>query len=93
MQTNPAFLTAVKAKVSASAKGKNHFAHLFAGGIYPRDWKVVYAVAAEWRGTGLEQLPFFSKVNLREAFNNLTSRGFTVEFARVHAGRAVSKTK
>lgn len=91
LQTNPAFLAQVQAKVAATVKGKAGFAPLLSGGVDPSDWKIVYAVAAEWKGVGLDQLPFFSKVNLREAYNNLTSRGYVVEFARIQAGRAVGK--
>lgn len=92
LQTSPAFREAVQAKVTATAKGRALFAPLFVGGVQPSDWKVVYAVAAEWHGAGLERLPFFSKVNLREAYNNLTARGFTVEFSQIQAVRALASS-
>lgn len=87
LQTSPAFRAAVEKKVANTVKGKTLFAPLFSAGVQPSEWKVVYAVAAEWRGQGPTRLPFFSKVNLREAYNNLTARGFTVEFACVQANR------
>lgn len=91
LQSSPDFLHAVVAKVSSTSKGKVSFAPMFSAGVQPGEWKVVYGVAAEWNGKGLEErLPFFSKVNLREAYTNLTSRGFIVEFAQIDAIRAVS---
>lgn len=87
LQTSPAFREAVAKKVSSTVKGASIFTPLFTTGVQPSEWKVVYAVAADWRGQGCTRLPFFSKVNLREAYNNLTGRGFTVEFSCVQANR------
>lgn len=45
----------------------------------PSEFRVVYAIVAAWSGRlPSEALPFFSKVNLRNAIDNLISHGFEV---------------
>jgi uncharacterized protein (TIGR04141 family) len=47
-------------------------------------FEVVYGVIANWGQRGLAgALPFFSKVTLRKAVQDLTNRGFRVSFAKI----------
>jgi len=51
------------------------------------DFEVVYAIVAPWRGrSAAEALPFFSKANLEQTVQELTSRGFRVALSQVDTG-------
>jgi len=53
-------------------------------GIAARDYRIVYAVIAEWNGRSLvDAMPFFSKVNLREHVEDLKAMGYKVAFAKI----------
>ncbi|MCE4548049.1 MULTISPECIES: TIGR04141 family sporadically distributed protein [unclassified Caballeronia] len=45
------------------------------------DYEIVFLILGEDSATLKENLPFFSKVNLSKAFENLTQRGFRVSIA------------
>lgn len=48
------------------------------------DFEIVYAIAERWAGRTFDQaLPFFSKINLREAAQNLHDRGFKVTLHQI----------
>lgn len=47
------------------------------------DYEIVFLILGEDSGTVKQNLPFFSKVNLTKAFENLTQRGFRVSIAGV----------
>jgi uncharacterized protein (TIGR04141 family) len=45
------------------------------------DYEIVFLILGEGSATLKQNLPFFSKVNLSKAFENLTQRGFRVSLA------------
>ncbi|MGU3625914.1 TIGR04141 family sporadically distributed protein [Comamonas sp. C24C] len=45
------------------------------------DYEIVFLILGEGNATLKQNLPFFSKVNLSKAFENLTQRGFRVSIA------------
>jgi uncharacterized protein (TIGR04141 family) len=63
--------------------------HADAGDLVPldkvrsADYEVVFLILGEGNETIKQNLPFFSKVNLSRAFENLTQRGFRVSIAGV----------
>lgn len=64
----------------------DRFAFVDLDGIQPSKFKVVYAIAAPWKGRDLvDALPFFSKVNLRRFGTDLQRMGFQVEYKRIEA--------
>lgn len=72
---------------------KDLFGFFDVAALRPSDFEIVYAIAEDWGGRTLaESLPFFSKVNLREAASNLDARGFGVSVKQVHAMPAPAKT-
>ena len=77
-------------KARADAAGDSCFLGQFCtfdpAGILPRDYEVVYAIVANWKGrTLVNALPFFSKVNLRRHTQDLHRMGYRVSYKRVHA--------
>lgn len=53
-------------------------------GLTTSNFRVIYAIIANWRNRSLSSaLPFFSKVNLRRAAEDLRDRGFGVGCVRV----------
>jgi uncharacterized protein (TIGR04141 family) len=78
------FRTAATHRVNGISGNAPEFDFLSASVFDPRDYKVVYAVVGAWGSQAPSAvLPFFSKVNLREAVTNLMDRGFAVGLARV----------
>lgn len=72
---------------------KDQFKFFDVAALSPSEFEVVYAIAEDWGGRTLaESLPFFSKVNLREAASNLGARGFGVSVKQVHAASAPAET-
>jgi uncharacterized protein (TIGR04141 family) len=63
--------------------------HPAAGNLVPldtirsADYEIVFLILGEGSATLKQNLPFFSKVNLSKAFENLTQRGFKVSVAGV----------
>lgn len=49
--------------------------------IKSADYEIVFLILGEGSATLKQNLPFFSKVNLSKAFENLTQRGFKVSIA------------
>ncbi|MBY6310999.1 hypothetical protein E5C30_18130 [Alcaligenes faecalis] len=49
--------------------------------IKSADYEIVFLILGEGSATLKQNLPFFSKVNLSQAFENLTQRGFRVSIA------------
>ena len=47
------------------------------------DQEVVFAMIGNWNGAGLESLPFFSKIALREMVSELDLRGVKVTIALI----------
>jgi len=45
------------------------------------DYEIVFLILGEGNATLKQNLPFFSKVNLSKAFENLIQRGFRVSIA------------
>ncbi len=87
LQTSSEFLVAAHKRTRESASGRPGFDFFNTPSIVPRDFEVVYAIIERWNNrTMLEALPFFSKVNLREAAINLRSRGFRVSLKQVVVG-------
>lgn len=87
LQSSIEFRTAVRQKILEASGGSNGFNFLTDASITTSDFRVVFAIAARWKGRRLaDALPFFSKVNLREVTTNLTSRGFNVALQQISAG-------
>jgi uncharacterized protein (TIGR04141 family) len=56
--------------------------------IETASFEVGFAIVHSWRGRPLsEELPFFSKINLRRTAEELQSRGFRVSCTAVGVGR------
>jgi len=51
------------------------------GNLRSADYEIVFLILGEGSATLKQNLPFFSKVNLTKAFENLTQRGFRVSIA------------
>ncbi|HWI02237.1 MAG TPA: DUF6119 family protein, partial [Acidimicrobiales bacterium] len=84
LQTSSEFLVAANKRTRESSSGRLGFDFFDTPSIVPRDFEVVYAIIERWNNrTMSEALPFFSKVNLREAASNLRSRGFRVSLKQV----------
>lgn len=84
LQTSVEFRTAAAARIAEVAGTRTDFDFVSQDSIRTADFEVVYAIAAPWKDRALSAaLPFFSKVNLREAVRNLTSRGFRVAAQRI----------
>lgn len=84
LQTNPDFLFAAHKTTKKCASGRVGFDFFKTRSIVPRDFEIVYAIVERWSNRTIENaLPFFSKVNLREAANNLRARGFRVSLKQV----------
>lgn len=86
LQGSPEFRRRAQERVDAEAGGRDGF-HLFdESALTTRDFEIVYAVIERW-GTRrpVDALPFFSKVNLRLAIDNLASRGFRYSLQRIEA--------
>lgn len=81
------------AKYVKEDKKKDLFSFFDVAALTPSEFEIVYAIAEDWDSRTLaESLPFFSKVNLREAASNLGARGFGVSLKQVHATPAPAKT-
>lgn len=79
------------AKYVAADQKKDQFGFFDAATLRSSDFEVVYAIVEDWAGATLaESLPFFSKINLREAAINLTARGFKVTVKQVHVGASAT---
>lgn len=89
LQSSPEFRKRAAAQVTKYVKAdgkKDLFGFFNVSALTPSDFEVVYAIAEDWNGATLaDRLPFFSKVNLREAAANLKARGFKVTVKQVHA--------
>ena len=85
IQMDPVFRAAARAKVAEAEEAGQGFSDLFPeDGIQTQDFRVVYAIVEDWGDKELhEALPFFSKVNLRRAAEDLRGRGFAVACQRV----------
>jgi uncharacterized protein (TIGR04141 family) len=86
LQSSVPFRKAARAKIAEAAQGRDGFDFVSEAGITTNDIEVVYAIAERWKGrTPVDALPFFSKVNLRETAQNLSSRGFRVGLFQIQA--------
>lgn len=51
--------------------------------IAARDYEVVFAIFAKWQAAGFEQLPFFSKMTLRNAIDDIKRLGLRVSVKKI----------
>lgn len=91
--SSPEFRSAASTRIQeaeqnrAQATGDESFLGRF--GVFDGDavaassLEVVYAIGADWSAGGLETLPFFSKITLRNTIDELTGRGFRVAVKRI----------
>lgn len=87
LQSDADFRDETQRVVREVAEGDSHLFFPTAG-IDTREFGVVYAIVADWKGRSYAQaLPFFSKVNLRRAVADIRNRGFDVGCARVEVTR------
>lgn len=87
LQSNAQFRSAASARIASIAAGRPGFDFISEESIVTSRFEVVYAIAARWNGHSVvEALPFFSKVNLRKAVLDLTSRGFRVAVQQICGG-------
>jgi uncharacterized protein (TIGR04141 family) len=73
----------VKEAKDESFKGR--FQIFDAPRVAARDYEVVYAIFDNWTKGGFETLPFFSKMTLRNAVDDLKRLGFRVSAKRIEA--------
>lgn len=61
--------------------GADHAERISSDPFSPRVCEIVYAIVGPWQGRSLvEALPFFSKITLRHAYQELTGMGFRVTY-------------
>lgn len=76
-----------EAKIRAKDSGDHGFLSKFAvfaqEAIAASSLEIVYAICADWSTGGLETLPFFSKITLRNTVEELMARGFKVAVKRI----------
>lgn len=83
LQSDSVFREAVHKKIKELG-GNGSFDFFNAASIQTPDFEIIYVIVASWRGRTLsEALPFFSKVNLLRAVEDLSNRGFRVAVVRV----------
>jgi uncharacterized protein (TIGR04141 family) len=86
LQSSPEFRRCAADAVSEFSDNPDAFDFFAEEGIIPSYFEVVFAIAERWDGRNPDQaLPFFSKVNLREAATNLRERGYKVALNRIEA--------
>ncbi len=85
LQESPDFRKEAISKIHENAgRRKANFDFIELNTFTPSKFEVVYAIAERWNGREFDQaLPFFSKVNLREAVQNLQGRGFSVSLHQI----------
>ena len=84
LQESPEFRKEAITKISKVSKNSTKFGFINPAAFTTSDFEVVYAIAERWNNRTFEQaLPFFSKVNLREAVQNLHGRGFKVSLHQI----------
>jgi uncharacterized protein (TIGR04141 family) len=71
--------------VGSGAKRMNDFSWLHGKDFAPQECEVVYAIMTDTRRINREQLPFFSKVNLRLRCDELRRMGFKYSLALIGA--------
>jgi uncharacterized protein (TIGR04141 family) len=85
LQESPEFRKKAIDKIAAVSNHSTKFGFLNPDSFTTSDFEVVYAIAESWNSRTFEQgLPFFSKINLREAVQNLHGRGFSVSLHQIH---------
>jgi uncharacterized protein (TIGR04141 family) len=86
LQSSPEFRTVVSRKIRSYVKGRSGFDCFSTSGFVASEFEIVFGIIERWKGKSCsEALPFFSKVNLREVANNLSSRGFKVALNQIQA--------
>lgn len=86
LQTSPEFRTKAADQLSSAASNRAGFGLINTDTFLPSEWEVVYAIAERWSARSMASaLPFFSKINLREATSNLRARGFKVAVRQIEA--------
>jgi uncharacterized protein (TIGR04141 family) len=83
LQESPEFRKKTIEKIDQMTE-QSTFAFIKADSFITSEFEVVYAIAERWAGRTFDQaLPFFSKINLREAIQNLHGRGFRVSLHQI----------
>lgn len=86
LQSDSLFRQAAHAKVKSLGGGRD-FDFFDVESLPAADFEVIFVIVAGWCGRDLiDALPFFSKVNLERAVEDLLNRGFKVAVARVDTG-------
>ncbi len=87
LQENIEFRCNAQASIDSEAGNRaENFAFFSDATIATRALTIAYAIIGRWTGRSASKaLPFFSKVNLREAYTNLRSRDYRVALVPVEA--------
>jgi uncharacterized protein (TIGR04141 family) len=87
LQESPEFRQRAQARITTEAGERSgSFAFFSDTGLETRSFTVVYGIIGRWDGRSASAaLPFFSKVNLREAVTNLKNRDYRIALAPIDA--------
>jgi uncharacterized protein (TIGR04141 family) len=87
LQENKEFRQQAQHRINTEAGDRASDFTLFSEtGLETRTFTIVYGIIARWGGRSASQaLPFFSKINLREAVSNLRNRDYRVALAPIEA--------
>jgi uncharacterized protein (TIGR04141 family) len=86
LQTSIECRTRARERIADLSGASPDYAFFSNDALHTGDFEIVYAIIERWRSRSFSQaLPFFSKVNLREASQQLTSRGFNVGVKQIDA--------
>lgn len=86
LQEDKAFREAADEKI-ASLTTDQSFRFFNTTSLRTEDFEIVYVIVAPWKGRSvIEALPFFSKVNLERAVQELTIKGYQVSLSPVDTG-------
>lgn len=84
LQESPEFRKKAIEKIAAVSDQSAKFGFISPDSFKTSDFEVVYAIAEKWKSRTFEQgLPFFSKINLREAVQDLHGRGFSFSLHQI----------
>lgn len=86
LQEDKAFRKAADDKI-ASLTADPSFRFFETPTLRTEDFEIIYVIVAPWKGrNAVEALPFFSKVNLERAIQELTNKGYRVSLSPVDTG-------
>ena len=93
LQMSTDFRSKAQEKINAVSGGNAEFDFFENAAVQTSEFEIVYAIVERWNGRSMSAaLPFFSKVNLREVNQLLTSRGFRVSMKQVEAKLANARS-